>query len=251
MDIQNYSPPDPYAPQRFLHVKKMMEKYPDAYYLANMGLSGYTIMSCLRGFAEVLEDMYLDEEAFQLLADKVFDTEEKIIGQLKNWGFHGVAFWDDWGTQESLVISPEKWREFFKPRYQKEFELIHSQGMDVFFHSCGAIESVIPDLIEIGVDMLNIGQPNLFNIEELGKKYGGEICFVCPVSYQTTSISGTKEMIENDVKEYMEHLGCFHGGLIGYIEDYKIMGMSEENYQACVHAFEKFGNYADGVQERA
>lgn len=123
--------------------------------------------------------------------------------------------------------------------------------MDVFFHSCGAIESVIPDLIEIGVDMLNIGQPNLFNIEELGKKYGGEICFVCPVSYQTTSISGTKEMIENDVKEYMEHLGCFHGGLIGYIEDYKIMGMSEENYQACVHAFEKFGNYADGVQERA
>ena len=131
----------------------------------------------------------------------------------------------------------------FKPRYKKQFDRVHEQGLDVYFHCCGAIESIIPDLIEIGVDMLNISQPNLFHISEIGKKYGGKVCFVCPVSYQTTSISGTQEMIERDAEELVRYLGNRNGGLIGYIEDYRIMGMSEENYQACVGAFEKYGNY--------
>lgn len=242
-DLQNYRPPDPFSPTRFSHVKGEMEKYPGKYYLASFGLSGFTIMTCLRGFANVLEDIYVDEEYFERLADMVFGVEEGVITRLKEQGFHGVAFFDDWGTQENLIISPDKWREVFKPRYQKQFELVHAQGMDVYFHSCGAIGSIIPDLIEIGVDMLNISQPNLFDVKELGRKYGGKVCFVCPVSYQTTSINGTREMIEADVQELVDCLGCYHGGLIGYIEDYHIMGMSEENYQACVHAFETIGNY--------
>ena len=242
-DIKNHKYPDPFSKERFRDVKGEMEKYPGSYYLASFGLSGFTIMSCLHGFANVLEALYLDEECFDTLADIVFGIEEDIIGQLGEQGFHGAAFFDDWGTQENLIISPDKWREVFKPRYKKQFDRVHEQGLDVYFHCCGAIESIIPDLIVIGVDMLNISQPNLFHISEIGKKYGGKVCFVCPVSYQTTSISGTKEMIERDAEELVRYLGNRNGGLIGYIEDYRIMGMSEENYQACVGAFEKYGNY--------
>lgn len=241
--ILQYKAPDAFDSNRFAHVQDEMNKYPGKYYLASFGLSGFTIMTCLRGFANVLEDMYLEEELFHTLADTIFTAEEQIIIQLKEQGFHGVAFFDDWGTQENLIISPDKWREVFKPRYRRQFELAHRHGLDVYFHCCGAIESIIEDFIEIGVDMLNISQPNLFDIEELGNKYGGRICFVCPVSYQTTSISGTPEMIENDVRTLVNHLGCFHGGLIGYIEDYRIMGMSEDNYQSCIRAFDIYGNY--------
>lgn len=242
-DLENYRGPDPYDPERFRHTAEEMEKYPGQYYLASTGLSGFTIMTCLHGFAQVLEDMYIEEEFFHALADLVFGFEEQVILQLKDQGFHGVAFFDDWGTQNNLIISPDKWREVFKPRYARQFQMIHEQGMDVYFHCCGAIEAIIPDLIEIGVDMLNISQPNLFDIEELGEKYSGKICFVCPVSYQTTSINGTKEMIRSDVRALVENLGNHGGGLIGYIEDYRIMGMSEENYQACVEAFQTIGAY--------
>ena len=91
--------------------------------------------------------------------------------------------------------------------------------------------------------MLNISQPNLFDIEELGEKYGGKVCFVCPVSYQTTSIFGTKEEIYSYVKSLVENLGRFDGGLIGYVEEYKSIGLSDENYDHCVNAFLEYGRY--------
>lgn len=199
-------------------------------------------MTFLRGFENLLIDLYESPQTVKKLADVVFTFEEEVLSTLPKYGFHGVAFYDDWGTQNGLIISPELWREFFKPRYQHQFEIAHRLGLEVYFHSCGAIHDIIPDLIEIGVDMLNLSQPNLFDLEEIGRLYGGKTCFVCPVSYQTTSISGTPEDIFRDAKNLIKHLGSQQGGFIGYIEDYHSMGMSEENYQACIEAFRTLGN---------
>lgn len=234
--------PDAYEKERFDKVKEIMEFYgDDRYYLASLVLTGFTIMTFLRGFANTMEDFYIERENIEKLADIVFGFEENIIKQLKEYGFHGVAFFDDWGTQTNLLISPSLWREFFKSRYKKLFDLAHENGLDVYFHCCGYIYEIIPDFIEIGVDMLNISQPNLFDIEKMGKEFGGKICFVCPVSYQTTSISGTKEDIHNDVKRLVDNFGCFNGGLIGYVEEYHSIGMSDDNYQNCINAFKELG----------
>jgi uroporphyrinogen decarboxylase len=75
----------------------------------------------------------------------------------------------------------------------------------------------------------------------LGERYGGRVCFVCPVSYQTTSITGAPDDIYRDVREVVDNLGRFNGGLIGYVEEYGSIGMSEENYLACVRAFRELG----------
>jgi hypothetical protein len=91
--------------------------------------------------------------------------------------------------------------------------------------------------------MLNLSQPNLFDIEKLGVDFGGRVCFVCPVSYQTTSVTGTKEDIYHDVKELINNLGIYNGGLIGYVEEYHSIGISDENYNYCVNAFRKLGKY--------
>lgn len=65
-----------------------------------------------------------------------------------------------------FIISPSLWRDFFRPRYKHQFELAHMYGLDVYFHSCGYIYDIIPDLIDIGVDLLNLGQPNSGVIKE-------------------------------------------------------------------------------------
>jgi uroporphyrinogen decarboxylase len=104
----------------------------------------------------------------------VFSFEENIIKQLKEYRFDAVAFYDDWGTQDNLIISPEMWREFFKPRYEKQFKIAHQHGLDIYFHSCGYIYDIIPDFIEIGVDMLNLSQPNIFDIKRPGKDFSGK-----------------------------------------------------------------------------
>ena len=243
-DFSKLEIPDAYDKSRFTQVAAKRKKYgEDKYYLASLVLTGFTIMTFLRGFENTLIDFYENRVEIEKLADKVFGFEEDIIKQLKDNGFNGVAFFDDWGTQTNLIISPKMWREFFKPRYKKQFDLAHKNGLDVYFHCCGNIYDIIPDLIEIGVDMLNLSQPNIFDIEKLGKDYGGKVSFVCPVSYQTTSLSGTKEDIYADVKTLVDNLGCYNGGLIGYVEEYSSIGMPDENYQYCVDAFRELGRY--------
>lgn len=243
-EFERLAIPNAYDTQRFAKVKCARELYGnDKYYLASLVLTGFTVMTFLRGFTNTMEDLYLDRENLEKLADAVFGFEENIIKQLKDYGFDGVAFFDDWGTQANLLLSPNLWREFFKPRYKRQFELAHHYGLDVYFHCCGHIYDIIPDFIEIGVDMLNISQPNIFDIEKMGRDFGGKVCFVCPVSYQTTSLSGTKDEIYRDVKRLVDNLGCYNGGLIGYIEEYYSIGMSKENYQNCINAFRELGKY--------
>lgn len=235
--------PDPYDPTRFSHVAPIMEQYGDRYYVASLALTGFTVMTILRGFSNTLEDLYLEPEQLGKLADMVFGFENEIIKQARAHGFDAVAFFDDWGSQNNLIISPKMWREFFKPRYQEQFDLVHSYGMDVYFHSCGQIASIIPDLIEMGVDILNLSQPNIFDVKQLGEAYSGKVCFLCPISYQTTSLSGTKQDIFDEAEKLITNLGCPDGGFIGYVEEYASIGLSEQNYQACIDAFWEKGAY--------
>ena len=234
----NYTIPDPADESRFDNAAKLMQQYGnDKYYVAGLSLSGFTVISILYGFENTLIDLFIAPEKIEQLADKVFSFEEEIIKEASRRGFSAVGFFDDWGTQNNLIISGEKWREFFKPRYKRQFDLCHSLGLDVYFHCCGYIYDIIGDFIEIGVDLLNISQPNVYDIEKLGKDFGGSVCFVCPVSYQTTSLSGTKEEIYAYVRLLKDNLGCYHGGLIGYVEEYKSIGLTDENYNHCKTAF--------------
>lgn len=241
-DFENFKVPDPYDVTRFDGMKEAKDRYgEDKYYLANLVLSGFHVVAGIRGFANSLEDFYLERENIEKLIDMVFDYEKKIIEQAASYGFHGIGFFDDWGSQNGMFISPELWREVFKPRYKALFDCAHEHGLDIFFHCCGYFYDIIGDFIEVGVDMLEIAQPNLYDIPKLGRDFGGKTCFVMPVSYQTTSLSGTKEDIYSEVQEFIDHLGCYNGGLIGYIEKYPSIGMSEENFEYCVNAFLELG----------
>jgi uroporphyrinogen decarboxylase len=240
-DLKGFRPPDLRDPSRFDAMKQTRaELGDDKYYSANFVLSGFTVMAFLRGFSETLEDLYLDRENIERLADIVFGFEEELIQQLKPQGFDAVTFADDWGTQESLFISPKLWREFFKPRYKRQIDLIHQCGLDLYFHSCGYIYDIIPDMIEIGLDILNPGQPTLNGIERMGSDFSGKICFACPVSYQKTGISGTEEDIYREARQLFECLGNHNGGLIGIVPmDIVGLGAKPENVGYIRDAFRK------------
>ena len=97
------------------------------------------------------------------------------------------------------------------------------------------------DVQEAGVDVMNISQPNLYDIQKLGAEFGGKVCFMCPVSYQTTSLNGTREEIFKEVRTLVENLGRFNGGFVGYMEEYHSIGLSDENYRNCEDAFREYG----------
>jgi hypothetical protein len=236
--LSSYRLPDPHAPGRYDHIPAFVEANKEKYLVGGLGITGFNQVTFLRGFANTLEDFYLNPDQITGLVDQVFSFEMAVIEHYSQFGLDAVAFGDDWGTQRDLMISPALWRKLFKPRYKAQFDLVHQHGMHVYFHCCGYIYSIIPDLIEIGADILNLNQPDLLGVERLGQDFGGKVCFCCPVDHQTVALSGSRQEIFAYIQKLENHLGCFNGGFIGYIEEYHSIGMSAANYQSIVDAFE-------------
>jgi hypothetical protein len=99
-------------------------------------------------------DLGLDCAEVNSLADLIVDHQRRLISRSLGLGVDGVAFGDDFGTQTAMLMSPETWRRFFKPRYRELFAPIRAAGRHVFFHCCGRVPEILPDLAEIGVDVI-------------------------------------------------------------------------------------------------
>jgi uroporphyrinogen-III decarboxylase len=155
-------------------------------------------------------------------------------------GANGIALFDDWGTQEALMVSPAQWRELFKPLYRRHFELCHELGLHVFFHSCGQVTAIVNDLIEAGADMLNLSQMTLYQ-ESVAAIGAGRACFVCPVDFQRT-LYADPATIEAEIARMIELFGGGgRGGIIGQTEGYVHLGCSPEITRAIADSYCRLG----------
>jgi uroporphyrinogen decarboxylase len=235
--LESFEGPVADTPGRFAGVGGFFRRAADRYRAVEMGITGFNTYAFLRGFQNALLDFKLERDRACTLLDMIFDFEIEVIRLAAAHGFDGVHFADDWGTQQSLIVGPSLWRELFKPRYKRQFDVVHELGMHVWFHCCGNITEIVQDFHEIGVDVMNLSQPNAVDIDRVGKALRGRQCFMVPISYQTISISGTPEAIEVEARRLHRALGTPEGGFIGYVEEYSVMGMPEVNYRACARAF--------------
>jgi uroporphyrinogen decarboxylase len=222
--LETYVFPDPRKASRFVEIEKAVKEYPDKFVVAALGLSGFSLMTGLRGFENTLADLYLNPDMLARLAERVFDFETAAIEEIGRRGAHGVWFFDDWGMEQSLFIRPDLWRSFFKPRYAAQFRRIHELGMRAFFHSCGCVWQIIPDLIEIGVDVLNLEQMGVFSdeartgYERIVQEFGGRVSFTVNVDSQRTLTSGTPQQIEQEVRHIFQTFGNLGGGFIVFAD---------------------------------
>jgi uroporphyrinogen decarboxylase len=148
----------------------------ERYVLAGTCPRPFERLQFLRGTENLLLDLARPPST---LHDFLARLHEFYVEELSLWAqtdVDGLAFMDDWGSQQSLLISPEQWREMFKPLYEEYVEIAHAHGKHAFMHSDGYIGDIIPDLIEIGVDALN-SQVFCMGVEELGRRFGGELTF--------------------------------------------------------------------------
>ena len=235
----SFSPPPLREDDRMSRLPEFLKQAEDRYLLASLDLSGFTVYTLLRGFENSMRDFLLEPERFEVLMEMIAGFENELMTLVARRGFHGIHFADDWATQTGMMISPKLWRKLFKERYRRQFEHAHRLGLQTWFHCCGNFEAIIDDLHEIGVDVLNIAQPNVVDTASVGKRLRGKQCFLMPISYQTVSISGTVQEIYTEAKRLFDQLAGEHGGFIGYVEEYGCMGMSSENYRACADAFRR------------
>jgi len=198
-------------------------------------------MQWLRGFRNLLLDFLTKPKGLYELADRLLDYCLRSISRVLEAKPDAVSFADDWGTQDRLMVKPDFWRSFFKPRYREMFKLVHEHGAYVYFHSDGYIMDVIPDLIEIGVDILN-PQFSCFKLEELANAVYEKVCVCSDIDRQYILPKGTPSEVEayvKDVVELFSHEG--RGGLIcrGEIN----IDVPLKNVRAMYRAFKRYGRY--------
>ena len=171
----------------------------DKFVLANTQTRPFERMQFLRGTEELFCDLALDEPDVYALRDKLHAF---FLAEMRFWAstrVDGVSFMDDWGSQRALLISPEKWRTFYKPLYKEYADMLHAAGKFVFFHSDGFIEDIYPDLIEIGVDAIN-SQLFCMDMEKLGRQYAGKITFRGEIDRQHLLPFGTEAEVRAGVR---------------------------------------------------
>lgn len=200
----------------------------------------------LRGFENALIDLYEDTELVAELLDKLLEYQIGIVrsaSKLSNGGIHIFETSDDWGTQNALIVNPQIFKELFLPRYKILVDEVHKNNMYFNLHSCGRINDIMDDIISIGVDIVNIHQPNILNLKEFGQKYAGKICFDVSVDIQKTLPTNNRELIENEVKDLIKYWGTKKGGIIA--AEYRFtdsIGTGNETMQFELECFEKYGN---------
>ena len=198
----------------------------------------------LHGFENMLIDIMLNPETakafLRYIAGYHLDTLRYIRDHFPG-RIHGYRGTDDWGTQNAPLISPETFVRVFQPVYSEIFKSIHIAGMDTWMHSCGQNFSIIPHLIEAGLDVINLMQPALFPVLKLGE-LKGKICFEICADIQTTLLKNDKIAVSREIQEILDACCSEIGGLIEAKLDrmcYEGSGLSREIIEFCHEEYRK------------
>jgi uroporphyrinogen-III decarboxylase len=241
--VGDYPLPDPHDPPVYEQMKREIEaaESADKYVVCSQFMVLFERMHALLGFENLLTYLYTEPEAMAVLADRLVEYDMAEIdraGELFGDRIHCFGGTDDWGTQQALFISPEKWREFFLPRYKRIWDAAHSRGWDVKLHSCGKVNEGIPLMVEAGLDMVNLQQPRALGIEEIGRSLRGKLAFETLNDIQHTLPTGDAAAINAEAELLLEHWATPEGGFV--LSDYgdgAAIGVPLATKQVMVEAF--------------
>ena len=210
--LSSYELPDPWAPERWASVPERAQKYPHQFRLAVVG-DLWERAHFMRGLDNLLMDLHTDPNFVHDLLGRICDYNLATLQGMVPFQPDGVFISDDYGLQRRLMMSPSHWRKFIKSHLARLFAAARKHDLVTMLHSCGDLSAIIPDLIEIGLDILHPIQPEAMDVFALKRQYGRHITFCGGISTQCTLPYGTPVDVNREVNTKAAELG--KGG--GYI----------------------------------
>lgn len=254
-ELRKFNFPDPVDPGCFRTMKQRADKYVHeegkAYILGRNSAGIFEMALWLKGFEEFFMDLALNPEFAEGLLDIITDIKmkywEKALDAVGD-NVLVISEADDLAAQNSLLVSANMYRQFIKPRHKKLFSYIKSKAQNkvyIFYHTCGAVKELIPDLIEAGVDILNPVQVNAKGMDskELKKLFGKDITFWGGgVDTQHILPHGTPQEVRNETKRRIEDLAPGGGFIFNPVHNVQ-RDVPPENYMAMWETLQEYGVY--------
>jgi uroporphyrinogen decarboxylase len=244
-DLDEFTMPDFKDKDRYKESKEMIDKYGKEYgIMGGVACTLFELSWYLRGMDKVMEDMVLNKDFLHAYLDKLLTWVWDAGTILVKLGVDVVWIGDDFGMQDRLLISPGQFREFFKPRYDRLFRHLKSINPDIkfAFHTDGYNVPILPDFIEVGVNILNPVQPKSMDPAELKKKFGDKLTFWGTIDNQHTMPFGTMEDVVNETILRLKTVAPGGGLILGPAHNVQHQ-VPIENIMAFYDTVKKYGAY--------
>lgn len=247
-DLKNYQWPDPNDAEMLDPIDEICARYQKDYFIiidlsSTLIEAAYAhIMGTQKFFLQLFDEPELVAGVLDGLTEYYTEVGKNVIAR----GVDMVRVGDDVGAQQSMMLSPVQWRELAKPRFKYMFQEFRKANDELFIklHSCGDYSPIIPDEIELGVDLSGLMQPTGGNKDQVGikKKYGNDIAFIGGFDVQNLLPRGQVEDIRNGVLAVMKNLAV-GGGYIFSPSHYILADVPIQNIYTMLEAQRDFGVY--------
>lgn len=247
-EFKNYTWPDPNDPEMLAPIKDLCERYQDDYFII-VDLSSTLIEAAyahIVGTQNFFLMMFDQPELINGVLDGLMEYYTELGKNAIKMGVDMIRVGDDVGAQQAMMISPKQWRELAKPRFDHMFKTFRKENPDLFIklHSCGDYSPILPDEVELGVDLSGLMQPTGGNQDQRGikKKYGSDLALIGGFDVQRLLPRGQVEDVRNGVLEVMKNLAV-GGGYIFSPSHYILADVPVQNIHALLEAQRDFGVY--------
>lgn len=243
--FDGYEFPEPesfFRPELKARGEQICAEHKDSFLIGHLGWGLFERSWNLRGFQNVLMDSVAEPDFFEEVLDRLMNLYLAFVEYTADLPIDGILFGDDWGDQRGVIIGPERWRKFLKPRWAAIYEAVHAHGKITMSHCCGSVAEIMPDIIEIGLDVLESVQPEAadMNPYELKKKWGDKITFWGGLGSQSIIPLGTPEEIEREVNRLRTEMSVGGGYILAPAKPLQ-PETPTENAAAAVEAFTSEG----------
>lgn len=214
--LKGYTFPDLTTDAHFAGLSEWLDANHDRFRIVQLGILFWERTWAMRTMTNIMMDMY-DAPTF---VDELMEGLEHVCNGvidrlLRDYGdrVDAIGFSEDMGTQRGLMYSPTMWRRFFKPGQKRMYDRIRAGGKVVYLHSCGDVQPIVGELIDMGVNMLQPIQPEAMDIFALKREFGRHLCFAGGISTQQTLPYGTPEQVRAETRRCLDVMS--RGG--GYV----------------------------------
>ncbi|HPO16129.1 MAG TPA: uroporphyrinogen decarboxylase family protein [Candidatus Hydrogenedentes bacterium] len=236
--IEEYVFPDPHDPRRYESFPDTIARAQGQFVLANIGFSLFERAWTLFGMEDLLIAMAAEPSTVHRLLDRILEHNLARIEHACTFEIDAMMFGDDWGSQRGLIMGPQMWREFIKPRVREMYQAVRKRGKYVMIHSCGKVDELFPELIECGLHCFNPFQPEVIDVFETKQRFGGELSFYGGISTQRTLPYGTVAQVKDEVRRRLEEVGK-NGGYIAAPSHAIPPDAKPENVAAMIEALQQ------------
>ena len=202
--LKNYQFPDPLDPKLFADIELKLDKFGDRFRIFEIGFSLWERAWTMRGMENLMIDFFDFPKFVHELLNSIADYNIMQIHEALKYDIDCIYFGDDWGQQRGLQMGPDLWYEFIFPVLKRMYGVVREAGKKILIHSCGDVDELFDDLIEIGLNCFNPFQPEVMDIENLMNTYKGKLAFYGGLSTQKTLPFETKKEVIEECNKLLE-----------------------------------------------